>query len=295
MVALLVPAGVSMAQSVDAPSIERRLTLPEGPPTYQISPEERFLTGKDDLVILKRRELFTLSATLGPSYSSNAFLSDANKQGDIVVNGAANFRAETVIDQRYTVFADAALSIARHDDFSQLDYDAVAAGFGGSMPSGLWTYSANYRLTYVTEPGGLDDHIVTQNNIAGTISYQVAIDQESALFPFASLSRIWADPGDFSNTSLSAGASYVRRLTSDVLLSAGLQFVRRHYDDFFEDVLGETRKDFGGSGSVGLRWTPRADIVVQGSVGFGQVNSSIQTVNYREFSVSPSVTAQIKF
>ena len=53
-------ASAAVAQTGSAPSIEWRLTLPDGPPTFEVTPEERVLTGKDDLVLLKRRKFVTL-------------------------------------------------------------------------------------------------------------------------------------------------------------------------------------------------------------------------------------------
>lgn len=293
-VSVVFAASIAMAQVGDAPSIERRLTTPGALPSFELTPEESILTGKDDLVILKRREFFTFNASLAPRYTSNAFLSDDNRQGDVVLDGAANLRAETVIDQRYAVFADAGYLLARHDDLTQLNYDALTAGFGGSMPSGKWTFSASYRLNYVTRPG-FDDHILTQNNILGSVYYQLAIDRDTAVFPFISLSRIWADPGDFTNLSATPGANFVHRISPDLLFSAGVQLVGRVYDDFFESATGETRRDFGGNATFGLRWTPHANIIVQGSIGLGRLNSSIDSVDYKEFSATPSVTAQINF
>ena len=293
--ALVAPAGIVMAQVGDAPSIERRLTTPGGLPSFALTPEESILTGKDDLVILKRRDFFTLEGSLTPRFSSNAFLSDANRQSDIVLDGAASLRAETVIDQLYKVSADAGLSLARHDDLTQLNYDAFTAGLGGSVPSGNWTYSATYRLSYVSRPGGFNDHIVTQNNITGSLSYRLSIDSDTAVFPSISLSRIWADPGDFSNLSMTPGASFVRRLTPDLLFISSLLLSLRRYDDFFESITGETRRDFGGNATISLRWTPQTNITVQGSLGFGRVDSTIDSVDYKEYSATPSVTAQIKF
>ena len=287
-------AGIAIAQVGAAPSIERRLTKPGGPPSFEITPEERILTGKDDLVILKRREFFTLNASLTPRYSSNVFLTHAKRESDVVLNGAAILRAETVIDQRFAVFADAGYSLARHGFFTQLDYDNFSAGFGGSMSSGKWTYSASYRLHYVTQPG-LDDHIVTQNNITGSVSYGLPINKDTAVFAFISLWRIWADPGGFTNVSAFPGLNVVRRISSDLVLSVGVQLSGRVYDDFFEAATRETRKDFGQTVTMGLRWMPRANITVLGNIGLSRVNSTIDSVDYEEFSATPTVTAQIKF
>ena len=288
-------ANIAVAQVGDAPSIERRLTAPGGLPSFEITPEESILTGKDDLVILKRRDFFTLNANIAPNFTSNAFLSDANKHSDIVLNSAASIRAATVIDQRYSVSADAGLSTARHRNLSQLNYDTFSAGFGGSVRSEQWTYSLSYRFIYVSRPGGFNEHIVTQNNIAGSVSYRFDIDDDTAIFPSLSLSRIWADPKDFNNVSLTPGVSFVRRITPDLLLSSAVQLSARRYDDFFEAATLENRRDFGANTTIGLRWTPRANITVLGGVGFGLVNSSIDSVDYKNYSATPSISAQFSF
>ena len=287
-------ASAAVAQTGSAPSIERRLTLPDGPPTFEVTPEERVLTGKDDLVLLRRRKFVTLSADLSPRYSSNAFLSDSRGDGDVAVNGAVGLRAETVIDQRYAVFATAGYAVARYNRFSQLDYDSLSGGIGARMPDGPWTYSLGYGIA-VTKDSGFDDHIVTQNVFNGSVSYTIEIDRDTAVFPFVSLTRVFANPGDFDNVSLVPGVSAVHRIAPDLAVSADFQLVGRVYDDFFEETTGRTRREVGLLSGAGWRWTPRPNIVVQGRLGVGYLASTINSVDYFEFNASPTLTARIRF
>ncbi len=287
-------ASAALAQTGDAPSIERRLTLPDRPPTFEVTPEERVLTGKDDLVLLRRRNFVTLSADFGPRYSSNAFLSDSRGEDDVAVDGAVGVKAETVIDGRYTVFATGGYAVARYNRFSQLDYDSLSGGIGGRMPAGPWNFSLGYGIA-MTRESGFDDHIVTQNILNGSASYAVEIDRDTAVFPFVSLTRIFANPGDFDNFSLVPGVSAVHGLAPDLTVSADFQLVGRLYDDFFEDTTGRTRREVGLLSGAGLRWTPQPNIVVQGRLGVGYLASTINSVDYVEFNASPTLTARIRF
>ena len=91
------------------------------------------------------------------------------------------------------------------------------------------------------------------------------------------------------------GVSAVHRLAPDLTVSADFQFVGRIYDDFFEDATGRTRREFGLLSGASLRWTPRPNIDVQGRLGVGYLDSTINTVDYVEFNATPMVTARIRF
>ena len=214
--------------------------------------------------------------------------------GDVAVNGAVGMTAETVIDGRYTVFATAGYAVARYNRFSQLDYDSLSGGIGARMPAGRWTFSLGYGIA-VTEDPGFDDHIVTQHVFNGSVSRSIEIDRDTAVFPFVSLTRIFANPGDFDNVSVVPGASAVRRLAPDLTVSADFALVGRIYDDFFEEATGRTRREIGMLSGAGLRWTPRPNIVVQGRLGVGYLASTINSVDYVEFNATPMVTARIRF
>ena len=129
----------------------------------------------------------------------------------------------------------------------------------------------------------------------GSVSYTIAIDRDTAVFPFVSLTRTFANPGDFDNINLVPGVSAVRRLAPDLTIGADLQIVARRYDDFFEDVTGRTRREIGLLSGVTLRWTPRPEIVVQGRLGVGYLDSTVDSVDYFEFNASPTLTARIRF
>jgi hypothetical protein len=294
VIALFFAPVSAFAQTGAAPSIERRLTAPSGPPRLDVPAEERILTGRDDLVILRRREFFTLSATTSPRYSSNAFLSDARGDGDVAIEGAANARVETVIAERYTVSADLGYAVARYDRFGELDYDSLSAGIAGRIPDGPWNFSLGYRVA-VTKSRGFEDHIVTQHVLNGAVSYAIEIDRNTAIFPFVSLTRIVAHPSDFDNLNLAPGASAVHRIARDLTIGADVQLVARRYDNFFEAFTGRTRQEIGFQSGLGLRWTPHPNVVAQARLGVGYLASTIRSIDYLEFSATPTLTLQIRF
>ena len=98
------------------------------------------------------------------------------------------------------------------------------------------TLSGGYRGTGVEERG-FDDHIVTQHDLFGTASYVLPLNDATAVFPFAVLSRILADPADFDRTSIRTGATIAHVLAPDLVLTSDAQLQAVFYPDFSRGVF----------------------------------------------------------
>ncbi len=280
------------AQEGSASGIEQRVGKQLQKLEPQLPPEELILTGEDDLVLLRRRKFFTVKLDSSFGYVSNAYSSDDNKKHDEVVNENLSLRFETKIAEKYTVFADAGAFLARHVRFTDLNYDGVTGNLGARVPSGPWTFGFGYRASAIIEPG-LDTRIVTQNSTSASASYGIAIDKNTSVVPSASASRVWASPDDFTNTSVRLGAAVVHRVAPDLMASLSVQGVKRWYDNYYEETNNQTRRDVGFDASLSLRWTPSENVSMSISSAVGYIDSTLNSSDYFNFSITPMVTLQI--
>ena len=92
-----------------------------------------------------------------------------------------------------------------------------------------------------------------------------------------------------------ASATYLYTLTPEVFLSAGPELNMRYYFGYFTDRFDTERRDIGAAVRASARWSPNDYVTVQGGLSFGYNQSTINVLDHRVFTVSPSVTAQIRF
>ena len=141
--------GSAWAQTSD--TIQQRIEQLRPPVEAPLPPEEAILTGKEDIVLLRRAKLFTLRADAGYVFTNNAFLSDDLKDDDRIFQPSLTLRAGTRIAERYDVFAEVQAFAARYEDNPVLDFDAFTVRLGGEMPVEDWLLGASYSATPVFE------------------------------------------------------------------------------------------------------------------------------------------------
>ena len=93
-------SGLAWAQTGSVDTIEQRIQQLRPPAVLALPPEEAILTGREDVVLLRRRKLFTLSANAGYRFTDNAFLSDEFRESDQIFEPTLTLRAATRIAER---------------------------------------------------------------------------------------------------------------------------------------------------------------------------------------------------
>ncbi len=292
--ACLVAAVWSSAWAQTSDTIQQRFQQLRPRVEAPLPPEEAILTGKEDIVLLRRAKLFTLRADAGYRFTNNAFLSDDFKDSDRIFQPSLTLRVGTRIAERYDVFAEVQAFAARYEDNSVLDFDAFTGRLGGEMPLGDWLLGASYSATPVFEKG-LDRHLVTLHDITLGARRVFPLDEQTALLPSFSMSRVFADPNDFSTLSGDAGVMVVRQLADGVFGLLGARAHARRYDDFFEAVTGETRVDYGGRGQASLVWRPVEWFSVNGTVEVTQNWSTLRVREYSSVEVTPTLRVSARF
>ena len=286
--------GEAGAQAVDLGTIEQRIEQLRRPAARPLAAEEVILTGKEDIVLLRRAKLFTLSAEGTYRHTNNAFLSDNLKESDDIFSPFVALRAGTRIAQRYDVYAEVSAFGSRYAQNSELDFDAFSGRIGGEMPIAGWLAAASYSGTPVYERG-LDNHIVTLHDISLSARRIFLLGEDTALLPTLIAARVFADPNDFSTTSGRARALLVHRLTEGLTVFVGPQAYVRSYDNFFENVTGESRLDYGVTGQAFLVWAPLDWATLSGLVDVTENWSTVDDNEYFAWTASPSVRLTLRF
>lgn len=281
-------------QELGTQTIEQRAQQVQETPTVAISPEELILTGEEDLVLLRRPKLFSVESSSSYQFTDNAFLSDKSKTHDHVLSQSLLLRAGTRIARRMDVFVSGSGFLSRYLRNQGLDFNGITGSAGASVPLDRWVMSLHYDGSAIYDRR-FDAHLVTLHNLGLNISTTVGFNQTTALYPFFSVVRVWANPDDFSNTSLAGGGTLVHALSQTVLVFIQGQVDYKSYDDFFEPSTLETRHDFGGRLVAALNWTPREWITVNLAATLARNESTISTLRYTNFSLAPSLRIFFRF
>ena len=69
----------------------------------------------------------------------------------------------------------------------------------------------------------------------------------------------------------------------------------RRYDDFFEEITGETRVDYGGAGQAILVWRPVEWFSVNATVEVTQNWSRVAVREYSSVEVTPTLRVSARF
>lgn len=291
------PAGgqtTTPAPPVTPSVIEQQLRPELPPPSVTLPPEEAILTGREDLVLLQRREIFYLNARGGFEYTTNAFFSNDFKSDDIRLDLRVAGGVQTKVAQTVDVFADFSAATSRYDENGSLNYDVFGANVGLQVPFPGFSASLAYNPTFAFAPG-FDQRLVTQHNIVVSLFELFTVAEDVAVVPRLTGVYSIADPQEFTNLSLAFGVTGVYRILPELDAVVGPRVYVRDYPDFFESLTGTERRDVGGSVSGGLQWTPYQGVQVSATLGAAATRSTRQANDYDALTVGPQLQGTVRF
>lgn len=282
-----VPAAAQDFSIVNRLEQAREGTLPALPPGA------RSLTGREDLVILRQRQFFTLSAGLGLRWTNNAFNAAVDPQWDLITDRQVSLRYENVIAERYTIFAQAAYIGTRYVSFEELGVDAVIGSVGASTAFLGGDISASYDPASIFATG-FGTQMVTQHDLS--VRFTRAFGLPFGAFAIAGISGHYtpADPADYTSWTARAKLTAVRPFGSFAAI-VGIEGSFRSYDDFFPDLFTSRREDTSLLLLGKLRWSPSENVSVSAAVSYTQRWSSIPDFTISVADFSPSMELAIRF
>lgn len=287
-------AGNASAQDQQSTIEQRVESLSQQLPSIFIRPDEKVLTGREDLVLLIKRKLF--EAYISPSYqfTNNVFLSNNNRDSDDIFTLNGGLRFSTLVANKVNLFADFSVTGARYSDQSQLNYNAIQGALGVGYMYGVWSTSLSYSPSFVYADD-FGDHLVSLHRISASVSRSFMVKDNIVVSPYIVAQVTPSDPNEFGFYQANAGVQAVVGLRPDLKFSVGPRIYTKRYFDFFESQTGEERRDSGAGFSAQLNWTPHKNVSVSADMSFTSNNSTLDNNTYDAFTVSPVVRLSVRF
>lgn len=286
--------GEARAQLDQFSTIEQRIEQLSERTARPLEAGETILTGTEDIVLLREAKLFSLRVESSYAYTNNAFLSDNRKENDDIFSLSAFLRVATRIDQRYDVYAEIGVMGSRYASNDELDFDAFTGKLGFEAPVAGWLVGPSYSATQIHEKK-FGNRLIKLHDISLSARRAFTLGKNTAVVPRLTASRVYASPDDFSNNSAKLRVLLLHRFSESLSFFLGPEASARYYDDFFEELTGQSRHDFGLSGLAMLVWSPADWFMLSGRVDNTKNWSTVDNNVYTGWTASPSVRLTLRF
>jgi len=265
---------------------------PAADPTRAL--EEQFLTGDGDLLLLKERDFFELRSVSDFVFTTNARLSDDDRVEDVYFREEVALRASTQLDRKWDVYAEGGVIFTRFFDENDLSTNVAFTRLGVSTPLKGGVIGGSLTGNFIYDDD-FDDRLINQFVVTGFYVKPYALENDWLLIPRIVGSYTLADPDNFTFFNVTLGADLVKPLTADVAWITGVDLYVNFYKDYFEETLGESREDFGVRTRTELRWTICEGATLRGILGYNYQDSTIEFLDYNEFTAAASLLLTVDF
>ncbi|MBB6428617.1 hypothetical protein [Algisphaera agarilytica] len=247
----------------------------------------------DDLLLLAEHDIFFAGATAGVEITNNAFVDDT-KENDLVGLGEFFFGAETLVGERVDVTALIAVGGFRYQDFDELDSDYFTAGLVASTPVKGVTVGGLLIYDDIMAQGDSAAEL-TQTRIGTYVQDTWVLDNGLQLTGRVQIARVLASPSDYESNQIWARLTGSYVLSPQVGLVGGVVCEYEAYDDYFEDITGESRDEFTVSGFLNLRYIFNPNVEAFVGLVYSQNESSLDQFDYSITSLTPSISISARF
>ena len=291
-IAATLSAAPAIAQSTDARAAiaaERSVQFYR-PDDFSISP-----TASDhDIVLMQEHQPWYVTAHAELDASDNAFLTSP-KHGDVWAAATLDAGFESTINESFDLQVGGQVSSSRFHKYSELDTDALAGIISVSKQiDESWRIGADF-VPSVYLGRGFEDQSLLAYDLAAFARYTYPIDEHSMFVAYGRLSHRWAFPDDYSNTRFAVTAAWQHECTSRLVVTAGVTLAYAVYDDYFQDITDERRKDFLVNPFVSAVYQLNTWSVVGVSLSLARNYSSIDKVDYEAAAFTPYVEINWRF
>ncbi|MEM9884016.1 MAG: hypothetical protein AAF800_13975, partial [Planctomycetota bacterium] len=140
-----------------------------------------------------------------------------------------------------------------------------------------------------------DRQLIDQLVLTGFYLRPVPLPDNWLAVPRVVVNHTWADPDNFTFLNLTVGADLVKPLAEDVAWVSRVDLYGSWYKDYFTEALGEDREDFGVRVGTELRWDVTDNAVLRGVLGFNTQDSSVDFLDYNEFTATAGLLLTVNF
>ena len=251
--------------------------------------------GDDALIAMARFDLFFLGISAGTMFTDNAFSSSINERSDILGQFGLTFGANTTVDEKVDLLAQLNLQSVRYSRFSELDYNQIGGLFSIAYKvDGLWRIGSSYR-PYTLQDRNFASQFATYHELSIFTDYLAPFDEQWLLQGSLTASRIWASPNDYDSVRLAAVLGLIWTPAERLVIRGGITLRYTDYDDFFESLTGEDRRDFTVAPYLQVQYQYSTKVTLSASLGFSDNYSTVESVGYESFTLSPQFSVAIRF
>lgn len=276
------------------PGIDQRIrNLPAPGDAARQAEEEAILTGRDDILLMRRRRFFTLYGSAGINGTTNAGLSPTDPVDDQFANADVGIRIATRLGGAVNVYAEAGLSSTRYFEQDRLDLVAAFGAVGANVELAGFDLDAAYAPVIAWD-ADWDERQLTQHRFTGSIGRSARVGPVLVRAAVGG-ERIEADPEPFANSAAVGSLSGFWPLGTNLAVMASVRGARRWYDDYFEGLLGVERKDWFVEGALGLSYRPAAAITLDMRWTYARNWSTADVSRYEAATGGIAVRAAVRF
>lgn len=253
------------------------------------------------------RPQFTVAADVPVGYTNNASSSE-EEEDDVYVAPTASLGVELDLGPTGGRLAvGAGIAAERFKDNSELDADYLQGSALYQLSLGGLDLQLSYSPVGAYDTG-FEDRSILLHPLAIAASHAFGFggmnpgatseaEQRSVIAPTFALQRTLTDPSDFDSTQFSLGLPTTTAITQSVSFDLEPNAAVIWYDDFFEDELGESRRDLVLGITAAVSWSPLANgaLTLIGSAAVEQNYSTIEGGDYSRLDLVPTVSAKLTF
>ncbi len=298
---IIICGAVLLEQAIAAQSLPGDLSIDQRVRTQLpgLSPDEELkeaiMTGEDDIILLRKTKLFTLTGGINWTNSSNAFLSPDTNRDDNYFVADAGVRVGTRIADKLNLFAGVGAATVRYVRFTELDYSALNGIVGASLNMGRIDTNLTYQPAMIFSRD-FSGRQLTQHRFAlsAGIPFQI---KKAVISLSARGERTLTDPKDYRSWAVGGDVSLQAPLdrAGKFVAFANAGAERRWYDSYFPGLVGVDRRDTKFDGTAGLRWRIKPWLDASAQMSY-QRNKSTSDVNgYRAWQGMLGVSLNSRF
>jgi hypothetical protein len=294
--AIAVSIIAALSSPASAQSVDARATVAAQQTVQFYRPGEFSLNGQPtdhDIVLMEPHQPWYFVAHGEADASDNAFLT-APKHADAWVVGSAEAGFESTIAESFDVQIGGQAAAARFNKYSQLDTDSLAGVVSVSKLVDAVRVGAEY-IPSVYFGRGYNDQSLLSHELAAFGRYVKPIGDRSIFVGYARLSRRWTTPHDFTSNRVAVTAAWQEQCTPRVAVTGGVTVAYVLYDDYFESLTGQRRRDLLVNPFVAVTYQCDDWTTLGVSLSLARNYSGIDQVDYEAGTISPYIEFNWRF
>ncbi len=273
-------------------TIENRVSENLSQP-YVLKNDDPFIID-ENIIILKKPDLFTSYIDSSLSYTDNVFLSETNKKSDLIafLSGGLNF--DLKMQNGIKLFSGISTSQYKYKNNSNLSYNSFQGNAGASYSKHNWLYSVSYTPTVIFDKS-YEKKSISLHRFSALVSKSKIFWSKIFTSTYSSAQYTQTNPSDFSFYQFDSGVQAIYPLTSKFYISLNPSVYQKTYLDFFEQQTNIERKDIGARISGNLVYKPSENMDFSFSVRYTKNKSTLPNYNYDAKNISPTLRFSYRF